>query len=489
MSRRLNRFETHLLACSQCETMLEALDDPSDAVIQALAAMPPTSDDEVEYRALRADALTMPRAFDAATATDLLQRGASRLADPQVGPLPRTLGNYELTVCIGRGASGAVYRARHLKLDQTVAVKVLDESRSSAAEAFLQEMKTIGSLVHPNIVRATDAGEADGLHFLVMEYVEGLDAARLLFRHGPLPVADACEIAHQAACGLELIHTRKLVHRDIKPSNLLITTGGDVKILDLGIAATDQQPTLGDRPRGTLDYMPPEQWQTTAAATPRSDIYSLGVTLFKLLTGKFPHKTDATLDEQLDSLPRPLCRLLESMLAPSVDDRPPAVSEVVEVLTPLAKSANLQSLLAETCPNLTIPTTDAAQPASLFTRRSALAAGLAAGSAGLLFSRWLESPQPQLRRADWRALAPVAPTLWFALEGAGNVQFERTNDGSVQFSSDQLALLHLGRPVTGLFRLEVYLQPESLAIAAASSFADAPTTPPTTRCYDSKPSS
>ena len=142
---------------------------------------------------------------------------------------------------------------------------------------------------------AHDAGEADGTHFLVMEYVDGIDLSNLVRQHGPLPVAEACELIRQAALGLQHAHEHGLVHRDIKPANLLLTTGGQVKILDLGLAllAVDtRRPTnelTADRPvMGTADYMSPEQAGDSHAVDIRADIYSLGCTLYKLLTGKAP---------------------------------------------------------------------------------------------------------------------------------------------------------------------------------------------------------
>ena len=151
---RATDIETHLLACVECETLLDSLDDPSDAIIRALATLPTSPDDENSYQQLRTAALAQPVEIPQAAAFATQLQRLNHLADPALGPLPYLLGNYELQTCIGRGASGAVYRARHLKLDQTVAVKVLDPSRSFAADSFLQEMKTIGSLAHPHIVRA-----------------------------------------------------------------------------------------------------------------------------------------------------------------------------------------------------------------------------------------------------------------------------------------------------------------------------------------------
>lgn len=461
-------LETHLLNCPDCETLLEGMDDPSDAMIQALASLPPSPDDEADYQQLRAAALAMPVKFaDADAATAVLQ-GASRLADPELGPLPRRLGNYELNVCIGRGASGAVYRARHLKLDQTVAVKVLDASRAFAADSFLQEMKTIGPLAHPHIARATDAGETDGLHYLVMEYVDGIDAARLLFRNGPLQLADACEIVRQAALGLKFVHERSLVHRDIKPSNLLVTVEGQVKLLDLGIAKRSDEQSPGDRtearPEGTLDYMAPEQWSEPAAVDARADLYSLGCTLYRLLTNGFPTKPYANGGEAQASVPRPIDRLLRRLLAEDPNDRPELIDEVIASLRPLSRGANLAALVNRVSPSNVkskcLPTKrERWWENSPIPRRSAIAATITAGAAALLSPRLPFGSAPQLRRVEWRPLSPLRPEILLAVDGRDRVQFDYTDDGEIRLASQQLALVHLGRPVTGLFSLGVRLLP------------------------------
>ncbi|NOZ41045.1 MAG: protein kinase [Planctomycetes bacterium] len=461
-------LETHLLACSDCETLLDSLDDPSDALIQALATLPLSPDDEPAYQELRATALASPSAFveDAQAAAQF--RRVARLADPALEPLPCQLGSYELLACIGRGASGAVYRARHLKLGQTVAVKVLDASRSFAADAFLQEMKTIGSLAHPHIVRATDAGEADGLHFLVMEYVDGIDAARLLFRNGPLRVADACEIARQAALGLQFVHERSLVHRDIKPSNLLVTAEGQVKLLDLGIALRsdvndsdtndNEEHQTKEKPQGTSDYMAPEQWTHPTAVDPRADLYSLGCTLHRLLTGNLPPKPYVAGSELSSDVPRSVERLLQQLLAPAPDDRPHSVAVVIESLRPHVRGANLQGLIATACPNLTTPAPATQVRSRPITRRQAAIAAIASASAAtLLFSRFRFDKSPQLQKSQWRALEPVAPELLLTLDQQNQPTWQFEEDAKLRVSSESLTLVHLGRPVSGLFKLEVDL--------------------------------
>ena len=155
-------------------------------------------------------------------------------------------------------------------------------------------MRAVGTLDQPNIVRALDAREIDGTRFLVMELVEGMDLAELSRESGPLPIADGCELIRQAALGLQSAYERGLVHRDIKPSNLMLTPQGQVKVLDLGLALFQAQPptetemTASGQAVGTAEYMAPEQVSDSHLVDIRADIYSLGGTLYKLLSGHAP---------------------------------------------------------------------------------------------------------------------------------------------------------------------------------------------------------
>ena len=159
---------------------------------------------------------------------------------------------------------------------------------------FDREMMAVGSLDHPNIVRASDAREIDGRRVLVMEFVAGMDLADLVRHYGPLPIADACEMIRQTALGLQSAHERGLVHRDIKPSNLMLTPQGQVKLLDLGLALFQTQPptetemTAAGQTVGTAEYMAPEQVSDPHTVDIRADIYGLGCTLYKLLAGHAP---------------------------------------------------------------------------------------------------------------------------------------------------------------------------------------------------------
>jgi serine/threonine protein kinase len=212
-----------------------------------------------------------------------------------VSPVPPVLGPYRIEAEIGHGAMGAVYRAEHTKLKRMIALKILpvEFMVPDRLARFHREMEAIGCLDHPNIVRATDAGEIDGFHYLAMELVTGSDLASLISRIGRIDVGSACEIIRQAALGLQCLHEHKLVHRDIKPSNLFLSTEGIIKLLDLGIAMlrkdTDEtRATSMGAMMGTPDYIAPEQIEHARDVDIRADIYSLGCTLFTFLTGNPP---------------------------------------------------------------------------------------------------------------------------------------------------------------------------------------------------------
>src|SRR5262249_11871361 len=146
---------------------------------------------------------------------------------------------YRVLELLGVGGMGAVYKAEHLRMERTVALKVVNRSLTdnpAMVERFTREVKAAAKLAHPNIVTAFDADQAGDTHFLVMEFVEGVSLSRLVAEHGRLPVAEACDYVRQAALGLQHAFARGMVHRDIKPHNLMRTPEGQVKILDFGLA-------------------------------------------------------------------------------------------------------------------------------------------------------------------------------------------------------------------------------------------------------------
>ena len=273
---------------------------------------------------------------------------------------------------LGEGGMGTVYKALHTELDRLVAIKVMRRSQLDedwAVARFRREIKAVGQLDHPNIVRAHDARAIADTHFLVMEYVDGLDLHELVKRCGPLPVADACELVRQAALGLQCAHEHGLVHRDIKPSNLMLNRQGQVKILDLGLARLQTAGLAGEttavgQMMGTPDYMAPEQASDSHAVDIRADIYSLGCTLYKLLTGNAPfggpqyqsllakmtaHRDRAppSVRQFRDDVPEELLAVLDRMLAKSPEQRFATPAEVADALQPFSQGSDLGKLLAK----------------------------------------------------------------------------------------------------------------------------------------------
>jgi serine/threonine protein kinase len=251
------------------------------------------------------------------------------------------IGPYRLQERLGEGGMGEVYKARDTRSEQTVALKVINRERltsSTAVERFLREVKAVSQLSHPNIVNAYDSGRVGDVHYFAMEYVAGLDLARMVKDRGPLPIAQACDTIRQAALGLQHAHEKSLVHRDLKPANLLVTATGSngsvgarhVKILDFGLArfASEEKAaghlTQVGRIIGTVDYMSPEQAGDPRGADIRSDIFSLGCCLFYALTGRAPFLG-------ADMVERLAARVLDSapLLRTLRPDAPAALESVV----------------------------------------------------------------------------------------------------------------------------------------------------------------
>ena len=207
-----------------------------------------------------------------------------------------TLGSYQITDFIGQGGMGRVYKAVHGVMGRECAVKTLPldkltEDSDEARESFIREIRLQAGLDHPNVVRAYDAGRDGDVHFLVTEYVPGTDLRKLVKSNGPLSMNHAAMIISQTALGLQYAHDLGLVHRDVKPGNILVTPDGLAKISDIGLAAWSM--SLDDDPRagkivGTADYLSPEQIRNPRAVGPLSDIYSLGCTMYYVITGKVP---------------------------------------------------------------------------------------------------------------------------------------------------------------------------------------------------------
>lgn len=204
------------------------------------------------------------------------------------------LGDYQILESVGGGGMGRIYRARDVRLDRDVALKVLAPNQQSEEfrERFVVEAKASAKLHHDNIVSVYSFGQTDDLTYLVMEYIPGSNIRDLVTQNGPLSTEDTLSYAIQLASALEHINEKGIVHRDIKPSNVLITNDGVVKVIDLGLAKNNAEPandlTQTGVTLGTFDYISPEQARDARNVDIRSDIYSLGCSLFFMLTGQPP---------------------------------------------------------------------------------------------------------------------------------------------------------------------------------------------------------
>lgn len=288
----------------------------------------------------------------------------------------RRIRHYELMECLGQGAMGTVFRARHTLLNTHVAIKLLAPrliDDEAAILRFRREIRAAGKLDHPNIVRAVDAGDADGEIFLVMELIAGVDLAFITSKKRFLSIPDVCEIGCQVAGGMQYAHTRGLVHRDLKPSNLILTSDADgqshVKILDLGLAmiqgSVDEGRLTDDGTlMGTLGFMSPEQAEDICGVDDLADIYSLGATLYRLLTGTVPFEgpdfntpvkrlnaltTSAapSIAERRSDLPVELVLIVDSMLSSDASKRPQTMAAVITLLQPFSTEHKLDIVLRQ----------------------------------------------------------------------------------------------------------------------------------------------
>ena len=281
-----------------------------------------------------------------------------RASDLFVGP-------YVITDKLGSGGMGRVYRARRTADGRTVALKVVRAGMAlnpTVRGRYAREVQAASALSHPNIVGMIEAGDVDGRIYIAMEFVDGIDLGRLMRDYGVLTVEEACEYARQAALGLQHAHERGFVHRDVKPGNLVVagerhlpqaTEPAVVKLLDLGLArAIDPEEMVAPHLTrdhavvGTPDYMAPEQAKNSRDADPRSDLYSLGCTLYFLLTGRVPFPYEGPIEKILahqtepppplqalrPEVPAALAGIIVRLMAKRPEDRFQTPAEVADML-------------------------------------------------------------------------------------------------------------------------------------------------------------
>ncbi|WP_167547186.1 serine/threonine-protein kinase [Stieleria maiorica] len=349
-----DRIEKHLSECAACEAALSELDETNDSLVRHLP-LTGHSDQQGESGWLQR-LMAFPPDDSAPTTTndDIVDECQNE----------NSFDAYELSGILGQGGMGVVYAARHRQLGRPVAIKVVNPRLVAAKEAqrrFDREIQVLGTLNHPGIVSATDAGRIAGAAYLVMERIEGADLASIVRKQGPLSISEACEIARQIALALASAHDAGAVHRDVKPSNVMLDQSGRVKLLDFGLAhlaesaGSHEETSLG-RLLGTLDYMSPEQAggeQVGRAA----DLYGLGATLFFLLSGRPPKVADRsqTLLRQLKALtedaaprlndvrgdiPAELNDLVAALLDRDPGKRPASAAQVATELKTWAESAS-----------------------------------------------------------------------------------------------------------------------------------------------------
>ncbi len=294
---------------------------------------------------------------------------------------------YRIIGLLGKGGMGEVYRADDLTLDQPVALKFLPEKVATDPERldrFYSEVRVARQVSHPNVCRIYDVGQVQGQHFISMEYVDGEDLASLLRRIGRLPQDKALEIARQMCAGLAAAHEKGVLHRDLKPANIMIDGQGKARIADFGLARTAEDLRDSNLVEGTPAYMAPEQF-SGKAATIKSDLYSLGLVLYELFTGKAAFKAAGVTE---------FARLHR-------DSNPTSPSTLVSEMDPIVEKVILRCLEKD----------PAARPASALAVSAALpggdplAAALAAG----------ETPSPEMVAAAGDEGALSRPAAWAVL--------------------------------------------------------------------------
>jgi serine/threonine protein kinase len=362
-----------LLGVRVFEDKLEVIEHAADQRMAHLRALQTGRHGKLSQQILNevtAARITLLNAEKRAAYDDELRR---RLAAAGPPPLPTpaddhaddidgtVFDHYLLLDLLAQTRSGPVFKAKHRPMNRVVAMKILSGDGGDNPELvarFYRKVQILAGLGHPNLVAAYDAGERDGTHYFVMEYVSGRDLGTMLRELGPLPVAHAVNYVMQAASGLGYAHAHAVCHRNVKPTNLLVDHQGIVKVVGFGLARIQGGPLVSDEGRaeeltmpgrvlGTREYMAPEQMLSPSAADHLSDIYGLGCTLFTLLVGRPPYAGSPRGAEAANPLTGPIPSLSQHrrdvpssvdivfrrMLARRREERPQSMAEVIQALT------------------------------------------------------------------------------------------------------------------------------------------------------------
>lgn len=333
---------------------------------------------------------------DSSTLEDLIHKGlitpfqAAKINEGKLADL--IIGNYVLLDKLGAGGMGSVFKAKHRRMRRIAAIKILAPELLNSVEGlqrFQREIEVVARMCHPNVVQAYDAGECSAGQFLIMEFVDGTDLHHLVSKKGPLSWTEAVNHFREAAKGLAYIHKQGLTHRDIKPANLLKSTSGGIKVTDLGLVrlhgaddggakedAAASPLTMGIS--GTFDYMAPEQAEDTSGVDHRADIYSLGCSLWYLLSGQHLYNERTLVAKVKAHANKPIPKL--GLYAPGLGDQlehwwnrmvakqpehrhPDLDSALLDLDRILGKTSGAQAIAPEESPTTKGPITPAAPPA------------------------------------------------------------------------------------------------------------------------------
>jgi serine/threonine protein kinase len=359
----------HLEACPPCQSRVSELS--SDSFLGRLRQAQGHLEEPVAGPPRKGDAPKQPGTTAASGSSDVATTLPRELVDNP---------DYEIVRELGRGGMGVVYLVHNRLMGRHEAIKVIGRQlmeKQIVLDRFLREIRSVARLRHPNVVAAYSATRMGESIVYAMEYVDGLDLARLVKSKGALPVTHACYFTHQVALGLEHAHEQGIVHRDIKPGNLILSRSGErpiVKILDFGLtkAAGDDGPdtslTREGQMLGTPDYIAPEQTLDAQSVDIRADIYSLGCSLYYLLSGRPPfrggslyevlqahHSTEATaLNLLRPEVPVELAGLVAKMMAKNPQHRFQTPAEAARALTPFFKKRHATSLMPEPKPEFSV---------------------------------------------------------------------------------------------------------------------------------------